>query len=406
MLAYLWVALGSALGGVARFGLGLLAGRLWGDSFPWGTIGINILGSFIIGFFGALTTPEGPIPASQSLRIFVMVGICGGFTTFSSFSLQTVSLARDGSWLGAMANVLLSVTLCLLAVTLGHYSAARIGVLHTEAAAMSHTILAILDRPQTAHPVLAAAAFAAQRMGSARIEALHLRHDALEGFMPTEEVMTRQREQEIAGAAARKSDDMRALFDAWRRQSGMGDWREVVGEATRIVAAEAAGADLVVIGQAADHDRGGGGQALRVALFEAKRATLLVPETMTRSLGRNVAIAWKPGVSIERAIRAAMPLLRRAEQVAILVETEGGGAEAETSGLLQRLQQADVQTSVLRFQARGRTIGDALIDEANRAGADLLVMGAYSHGRLTALILGGATREVLASANLPVFLHH
>src|SRR5690348_722711 len=108
MTAYLWVGLGSALGGMARFGFGLIASRLWGDAFPWGTIIINVLGSFLISFFGTLTLPDGAAPVSQSLRTFVMVGICGGFTTFSSFSLQTLTLARDGDWFGTFANIILS----------------------------------------------------------------------------------------------------------------------------------------------------------------------------------------------------------------------------------------------------------------------------------------------------------
>lgn len=128
MNSFLWVAVGSALGGVSRYGFGLMASRLWGDAFPWGTICINVLGSFVIGLFAALTTADGAMPASANLRIFVMVGICGGFTTFSSFSLQTLTLMRDGGWFPAMGNIVLSVVLCLLAVTLGNVAAQRIGM--------------------------------------------------------------------------------------------------------------------------------------------------------------------------------------------------------------------------------------------------------------------------------------
>lgn len=127
-MAYLWVALGSALGGMARYGAGLAAARLWGIAFPWGTILINVAGSFVIAFFGALTLPGGPLPASPALRVFVMVGLCGGFTTFSSFSLQTLELARDDAWSAAFLNVALSLALCLLAVAAGHLLAARIGI--------------------------------------------------------------------------------------------------------------------------------------------------------------------------------------------------------------------------------------------------------------------------------------
>jgi nucleotide-binding universal stress UspA family protein len=346
------------------------------------------------------------MPASSNLRIFVMVGICGGFTTFSSFSLQTLSLARDGSWFGAMGNVLLSVTMCLLAVTLGHFSAERMGIMRTEASTMSHSILAILDRPQTAHPVLAVAALAARRMGDSRIEALHLRHDALEGFMPTEEVMTERREQEIERAAAQKSADLHGIFDAWRRESGIGEWREVIGETARVVAAEAVNAELVIIGHGVGRYQGDAKEAVHVSLFDAKVATLLVPEAVPASLGRSVAIAWKPSEAADRAIDAASALLLRAESVTVLMATEDGDREAVPDGLFQRLQQAGVPVAVRRFQAGGRTIGDALIEEAHAVNADLLVMGAYTHSRLTEFILGGATREVLAAADLPVLMHH
>ncbi len=404
MIAYLYVALGSAAGGVARYGLGLMAGRLWGESFPWGTIAINILGSFVIGFFGALTMPEGAMPASQNLRIFVMVGICGGFTTFSSFSLQTFSLARDGSWFAALGNVLLSVTACLLAVTFGHYAAERIGTAR-EASVMSTRILAVLDRPQTAQPVLAAASLVAARIGGARIEALHLRHHALEGFMPTEDVMTDRREQEIEGAAARKSAVLREVFDAWQCQGGSGAWREVVGEASSVIAAGAAGAGLVVLGHGGGQPAGDARQAIHACLFEARLATLIVPEAVPSSIGRHVAIAWKPSEAAGRAVEAALKLLR-AERVTILEETQDGDHATEPATLPPLLQPAGIPAATHRFQARGRQVGDALLEEARLMGADVLVMGAYTHGRLAELILGGATREVLAASHLPVLMHH
>ena len=80
--ATLWVALGSAIGGVARYWVGVVVARLAGETFPWGTLLINIVGSFVIAYFGTLTASEGLRPASIEARLFVMVGLCGGFTTF------------------------------------------------------------------------------------------------------------------------------------------------------------------------------------------------------------------------------------------------------------------------------------------------------------------------------------
>lgn len=121
---YFWVAVGSALGGVARHWFSGLAARLWGETFPWGTLLINIIGSFAIGFFGTLTGPDGRVFVGSTARQFFMVGVCGGYTTFSSFSLQTLNLANDGDWLKASSYVIGSVVLCLVAVWAGYAFAA------------------------------------------------------------------------------------------------------------------------------------------------------------------------------------------------------------------------------------------------------------------------------------------
>lgn len=123
---YLWVAIGGALGSIARYWCSGVVANWFGESFPWGTIIVNVLGSFIIGLFATLTAPDGRLFVASEARVFVMVGLCGGYTTFSSFSLQTLNLARDGEWLGAGANVVLSVVLCLLAVWIGHAAAVAI----------------------------------------------------------------------------------------------------------------------------------------------------------------------------------------------------------------------------------------------------------------------------------------
>jgi CrcB protein len=102
---YFAIAIGSALGGVARFWCSGIVARLIGETFPWGTLIINVIGSFIIGFFATLTGPDGRIFVGSTARQFVMVGICGGYTTFSSFSLQTLNLMNDGEWFQAGANI-------------------------------------------------------------------------------------------------------------------------------------------------------------------------------------------------------------------------------------------------------------------------------------------------------------
>jgi fluoride exporter len=126
MLNYLAVGMGGAIGSIGRFWLNGLVSRRLGDTFPLGTLLINVSGSFLIAFFATMTAPEGRIIVSPAFRTFFMVGICGGYTTFSSFSLQTLNLARDGQWLYAGANTVLSVVLCLAAAWLGHVAALSI----------------------------------------------------------------------------------------------------------------------------------------------------------------------------------------------------------------------------------------------------------------------------------------
>jgi CrcB protein len=123
---YVWVALGGALGSVARYWCSGLVARLIGESFPWGTLVVNVLGSFVIGAVAALSATEGRIFISADVRIFIMVGICGGYTTFSSFSLQTLNLMRDAEWFAAAANIGFSIIACLLAVWVGHLAGSAV----------------------------------------------------------------------------------------------------------------------------------------------------------------------------------------------------------------------------------------------------------------------------------------
>ena len=120
MASYLWISLGGALGTAARFWFSGIVANRFGETFPWGTLLVNVSGSFAIGFFSTLTDPDGRWLVQPSGRQFFMAGICGGYTTFSAFSLQTLKLVQEKEWLHASANVLGSVALCLIAVWVGH----------------------------------------------------------------------------------------------------------------------------------------------------------------------------------------------------------------------------------------------------------------------------------------------
>jgi CrcB protein len=113
-----WVILGSAIGGPARYFVSGLVGRHIGETFPWGTMVINVSGAFVIGLLAATAT-GGTLPMHAAWQ-FAVTGFLGSYTTVSSFSVQTLALVRDGQFLRAGGNVILSVVLCLSAVALGY----------------------------------------------------------------------------------------------------------------------------------------------------------------------------------------------------------------------------------------------------------------------------------------------
>lgn len=123
MVSYLAVMAGGAVGVGARMFLSTWVTNHSGETYPWGTFAVNVLGCLIIGLFSGLTGPDGLFVTSPLFRQVVMVGVLGGFTTFSSFTLQTMTLLSNGQWFYAMGNITLTVFSCLIATTLGLFLA-------------------------------------------------------------------------------------------------------------------------------------------------------------------------------------------------------------------------------------------------------------------------------------------
>ncbi|WP_428535331.1 fluoride efflux transporter CrcB [Rhodopila sp.] len=119
MGAWVAVAIGGAIGSVARFGLAAAMTTLTGPRFPWGTLLINVLGSFLIGLVGGMTLTPERIALHPTIRVFLMTGVCGGFTTFSAFSLQTLELMQGGEVVPAFGYAVGSVVLCVIATYCG-----------------------------------------------------------------------------------------------------------------------------------------------------------------------------------------------------------------------------------------------------------------------------------------------
>jgi nucleotide-binding universal stress UspA family protein len=268
-------------------------------------------------------------------------------------------------------------------------------------------LLVVLDHVDTAPAVLAAAALVARRLGESRIDVLHVRAPADPSFMPTEEVMTPQRQAHFEAHEAARSAALRALFDAWQGNAGPADigWQEQIGDKAAVVAGSAEKADLIVVGHAR-REPGDGKTAIEAALFAAGASVLLVAQEVPATLGEHVAVAWKPSATAERAVVAAAPLLRRAGRVTVLVGADAAGDRTPPEALVQTLAGLDRLPQTESFELASHAVGPLLLREAHRIGADLLVMGAYTQRRSVEALLGGATRDILAHADLPVFLHH
>jgi fluoride exporter len=127
VLAYVLIAIGSGLGGMGRYFVSGVVTSLTGGTFPYGTMIVNITGCLMIGFFATLTGPDGRFLVGTPARQFVMIGLCGGYTTFSSFSLETLYLMQAGEWMPAVSNALGSVLLCILSVWIGYVAATALG---------------------------------------------------------------------------------------------------------------------------------------------------------------------------------------------------------------------------------------------------------------------------------------
>jgi CrcB protein len=119
-LNYLLVAIGSAVGGMGRYLFTGLGARFVSETFPWGTLFVNVTGSLLIGVLAVLVPADSRLLPNEA-RELLMIGLCGGFTTFSSFSLETLNLARNGAWIPAVSYALGSVALCLIFVWIGYF---------------------------------------------------------------------------------------------------------------------------------------------------------------------------------------------------------------------------------------------------------------------------------------------
>jgi nucleotide-binding universal stress UspA family protein len=285
------------------------------------------------------------------------------------------------------------------------------------------TILACLSDADTA-PATLGLALLVGREHAAHVEALHVRIDPADAVPLVGEGMSGAMVEEMLGIAERqaveRAQGIYALFDQICVRQGIpraeapfsdpqlsAHWREEVGQEEEVLALAGRLTDMLVVARPMPESDAPSVMTLNAALLESGRPLLLAPPNLPSSVGKNIAVFWNGSIESTRAVAAALPFLRQAETVVILSAREEN--DAQPSELGKYLAWHGISASEHAFSPAGTggsQVAQMLLDEAVTRGADLVVMGAYTHSRLRQLIMGGVTRHVLHSANLPVLLCH
>jgi len=214
---------------------------------------------------------------------------------------------------------------------------------------------------------------------------------------------------ERVGAIAGKLE--RSFRDVAGRQGISAEWR-AQRDFYDVGVDNAHYADLLIVGQIDPEDLSPGllaGARPEQLALSSGRPVLAVPYVGAATVGRRVLIAWKPGREATRAVHDALPFLRRAETVTVLVvdpDEDRGHGEEPGADIARHLARHGVKVEVERTVSAEIAVADVILSRAADLGSDLIVMGAYGHSRLRELVLGGVTREILEHMTVPVLLSH
>ena len=214
----------------------------------------------------------------------------------------------------------------------------------------------------------------------------------------------------------RLADQARVRFEACAAERGLpiepvnaskgpaAGWSEIEGMEEHIIGVHARSFEAVVVGRDFGQPWLNWRKMLESALFDSGRPVILTPSTLNATFGENVVIAWHSSTETVRTIWFSMPLLARARNVTVL-SVEGWGVPGpEGKELAQYLSRAGVPATARTVDPDGRSPAETVLAECTRSGADLLIKGAYTQSRLRQLMFGGATRHIIAHAQLPVVL--
>jgi nucleotide-binding universal stress UspA family protein len=267
-----------------------------------------------------------------------------------------------------------------------------------------------------------ATALAVARKFSAHLDVMHIRADPRTMIPYIGEGMSGALIEEMIASAEQQADEraqrVRQTFDSWCEKFGLstGDattegpnctWMENIGRPDVCVARRGRVADVVVIARAEGENAVTTiTETLEAALMDSGSPLLVAPAGAPETVGAHVAVAWNGGLEAARAVTAAMPFLKAAEDVTIVTIDDPCPPEATPEALAGYLASHGVNSQIRNPEAGGDSMSAILLATAGGADADLMVMGAYTHSRLRELVFGGVTYEVLAAADIPVLMAH
>ncbi len=284
------------------------------------------------------------------------------------------------------------------------------------------TVLAPIGAPEIGLSILQTSLYLARAFG-AHIDVLHVRPDP-RGLVPyTGEGMDGSMIEEIMDVTEREGGERetrsREMFDKFAADNGLRvadepkkgsgvsiSWQSIVGREDEVVATRGRVYDIVAVGRPVKDAALPSPITLEAALLDTGRPILVAPPVAGDSFGKSIAIAWEGSPEAARAIADAIPLLEKAEKVTVLSAKAAQVSPIDADDLRHRLAWHGVACEIQSFEAAASELGAAFLEQSAKAGADLLIKGAYSQSRLRQLILGGRTRHILAHAEIPVLLSH
>lgn len=274
---------------------------------------------------------------------------------------------------------------------------------------MHRLVLVIANRPAAMPACLGAAREAADMLAGAHVETLFIGIDPASTILPSEEILTKRREQELSRWNTERADRVREAYDAWLASCDTDTqarfhWTVVESTIEREVRERGAEADLIVLAQPALSRDFYGAQILRTAVLESDRPVLMMPRQGPATLGRSVAILWDEQRSTTKAVLNAIPLLARASHLLLLSSQHNNDGEAFMQPRL--LVSHDLQADIRLVDWSSHGAGADILSYAHESGIDLLVMGAYARHPLVELLTGGMTRYMSRQSDLPILMRH